>query len=344
MRILFVGEIEEGRTSVQRMNALKELGHEVTPINYLPPMRADGKRHGILSRVLGKCGFPSDVCKMNRAIQEKSVERVFHVLWLEKTLSLRPQTLFRFRAQQPQCRCVFYTVDDMANPHNQSRYYRKLVPGVDLYCTTKSFQLSELKLEGWRRVILVGNGYDSNTHRPYQASMHEEEEFGADVGFIGGFELDRYRQMLSLAQNGVALRIRGSFWESVVDAHPLLEISCGDLLGEDYRKAICATSINLCFLRKVNRDLQTTRSVEIPACGAFMLAERTKEHLEMFEEGREAEFFSSREELLEKVRYYLTHSDKRERIAVAGRQRCLTSGYSNTERLAAVLTELKSLG
>src|SRR5829696_8072533 len=83
---------------------------------------------------------------------------------------------------------------------------------------------------------------------------------------------------------------------------------------------------------------QTSRTFEIPACGAFMLAERTDEHLRLFEEGKEAAYFGSNEELLEKVRYYLDHEDERRRIASAGRKRCLDSGYSHHERLKYMLS------
>ena len=111
----------------------------------------------------------------------------------------------------------------------------------------------------------------------------------------------------------------------------------GWVLAEDAAKVFCATKINLHFLRKVARDLQTTRSVEIPACRGFMLAERTQEHLDLFDEGSEAEFFDDIDELLAKIKHYLLHSEQRKTIANAGYERCVKSGYSNYDRLNEIL-------
>lgn len=87
----------------------------------------------------------------------------------------------------------------------------------------------------------------------------------------------------------------------------------------------------------MNFDQQTSRTMEIPGCGGFMMAERTEEHRRLFEEDREAVFFSSNEELLAKCRYYLSHEEERKRIATAGHQRCIMSGYSNETGIRKML-------
>jgi spore maturation protein CgeB len=191
---------------------------------------------------------------------------------------------------------------------------------------------------GAKRVIFVDKTFDIHAHRPIPVSLHDVESLGGDVGFIGTYERERAESMLYLAANGVPVRVWGNRWRRWSRHHPNLLIENRPLNGDDYVKGLSATRINLGFLRKMNRALQTDRTMEIPACGAFMLAERTAEHRRLFEEGKEAAYFGSNEELLEKVRYYLHHEEERKKIAAAGRQRCLDSGYSHHERLKYMLT------
>lgn len=94
---------------------------------------------------------------------------------------------------------------------------------------------------------------------------------------------------------------------------------------------------NIC---KMNYDLQATRTMEIPACGSLLMAERTAEHDMLFKDKKEAVFFSSDEELLQLCQYYINHEEEREKIAKAGRCRCLTSGYSNYETLKKVIESI----
>jgi spore maturation protein CgeB len=75
------------------------------------------------------------------------------------------------------------------------------------------------------------------------------------------------------------------------------------------------------------------RSFEIPACGSFMLAERTEEHLAIFREDQEAAFFGSSDELIDKVKYYLTHDEARRRIAQAGHVWVTKNGHTYGDRL-----------
>jgi glycosyltransferase involved in cell wall biosynthesis len=229
----------------------------------------------------------------------------------------------------------------MGSKHNQSKNFLACLPYYDWYCTTKTYNVQELKDLGCPRVMFTGNAYDPHTHRPMDLSPEENKRLGGPVGFIGSFEDQRAKSISFLAEQGIQVGVWGDGWEENCKVrNPNLSIMGPAQWGDDYARIICSFDICLCFLRKINRDLQTTRTIEIPACGAFMLAERTSEHLEMFEEGKEAEFFDSDAELIEKVNFYLKNEAERRRIAQAGRERCLNSGYSYHERLKEILSSI----
>lgn len=185
---------------------------------------------------------------------------------------------------------------------------------------------------GARRVIFADNGYDPLTHHP--ASSNGTLKY--DVGFVGTFEADRAQLISDLGRAGISVTIHGNGWQQLRRTQPPGLTFKPAALAEDYAATISATRIDLGFLRKANRDLQTSRSVEIPACGGFMLAERTSEHQGMFREGVEAEFFEGFDELLAKVQEYLNDEPLRREVAAAGRQRCL-NGHSYAARFATAL-------
>ena len=187
-----------------------------------------------------------------------------------------------------------------------------------------------MKKLGAKNVTFVNNSYSEDFHRIYELSEAERNELGGDVGFIGFWEEERCKSILYLVDHGVRVKVFGDAkWNKYANYSPNLTIMGRFLGDEDYCKSLHAFRISLCFLRKMNFDKQTTRSVEIPACGGFMMAERTDEHLNLFKENKEAVYFSSNEELLEKCLYYLNNEEERAVIAQKGRDRTIISEYSN---------------
>lgn len=343
-RILAVGPVLEGSTTVQRFHALCDLGHKVRVVTTVTANASETVRPSLLKRVSHRVLGPRDLTRANAEILSAVHESSFDILWIDKGLTIRPETLVEVRKIQPACQIVGYSPDDMMNPGNQSKDFLRGLGFYHCYVTTKSYNVAELKKLGCPEVLFADNGYDPHTHRPMDVSAEERHRLGGPVGFIGQWEPDRAESVRWLGRAGVPVRVWGYTWERMHDVPSSVRLENRPLWGDEYARAICAFDINLCFLRKSNRDRQTTRTMEIPACGAFMLAERTDEHVRLFDGGEEAEFFSSDAELLSKVMYYLENKDERLRIARAGYKRCLRDRYSNSERLQHILERIRDNG
>lgn len=340
--ILYVGPIIEGSTTMQRAEAFRDLGHELTCVSTETTIQAVVKP-GLYSRLRRRLFGHQDLVHANQSILLAMRETAFDILWIDKGLAVHPNTLKLVRQCQPQCRIIGFSPDDMMNRLNQSSDFLKGLPHYDCYVSTKSYNVSELQALGCPRVLFMENAYDPHTHRPIPLAATERRILGGEVGFIGQWEPQRAESLRNLALAGIPVRVWGYTWERMKDVPKGLRLENRPLWGDEYARAISSFDINLCFLRKCNRDLQTTRSMEIPACGGFMLAEHSQEHESLFADCREAVFFRDDQDLVRKTRYYLDHPDERQGIAANGMERCLSSGYSYKERLARVLDQVRLL-
>lgn len=281
-----------------------------------------------------------DLSDANNQIKNWVLKNEYDVIWIDKGLMINPETLVFVKQKLPNCRIVSFSLDNMSLRHNQSHNYLQSISLYDTVFTNKSYILEEMKLLGAKKIIFINNCYEAKFHYPRILSSEEKEMFGGDVGFIGVWEKERCESILYLVNHGIQVVVYGEGkWNDYNNYSPNLIIKPA-VFSEDYNKALQALKISLCFLRKINFDQQTTRTMEIPACGGFMLAERTQEHVELFEEGKEAEFFESDKELLEKCEYYLSHEIERKKIIAGGTNRCSTSGYSNEKTIGKLIKRL----
>lgn len=278
---------------------------------------------------------------INRKIVDICRQEKFDIVWIDKGNYILPSTLRTIHRLQPDAKIIGYSPDNMAERHNQTVWFTKGLKYYDWYLTTKSYIVDWLKEYGCQNVMFVNNAYEDTFHHPYNLTNKEKETLGGIVGFIGSWEKERCEAILHLADNGIPVRVwGGGKWLEYMDYGPNLRIEGKALFSDDYNRALSAFDISLCFLRKINFDLQTTRTMEIPACGSLLMAERTVEHESLFIDGEEAVFFSSNEELLEKCRFYISHPEERKRIADNGLKRCHESGYSNYMTIKKALGQI----
>ena len=155
--------------------------------------------------------------------------------------------------------------------------------------------------------------------------------------FIGHAEADhRIRYVTDMAEAGVRLRIYSppKEWHRLLPERIRMSVPpISPVWGEEYARTIAEAPICLAFHSEWNRDRCSYRVFEIPACGGFLLAFRTDVMQSLYEEGKEAEFFGSSGELIDKIRYYLRNEGARQEIARRGRERCLRSGYDVVSRM-----------
>tara|TARA_B100001093_G_scaffold479610_1_gene508748 strand:+ start:1532 stop:2536 length:1005 start_codon:yes stop_codon:yes gene_type:complete len=286
----------------------------------------------LIKKIFIKLGFPLDEFSFNDSLLKLDLNQ-YDVIFIVKGITILPNTLSSIKKNKPNIKLVSWSLDDMYARHNNSFYYKKGLKFYDYIFTTKSYNVNELKSFNAKKIIFhyqCCNDYIFN----YKKSVKAPNK--VDVSFVGFPEKQRFESLKFLAQNGIKVNIYGSVkWKSrkYNFKHPNFIVEPRQLDFNEYIDKIAESKLSICFLRKMNRDLHTTRSVEIPAIGTLMIAEKTIEHSKLFKENEEAIFFKNNLELLKKIKFYLKNEQKRKRIADNGQKRIKELGLSNSSFL-----------
>ncbi len=350
MRILIAGDWHSELHEEVVQQALRDLGQEVLAFKWC----------GYFSRPRGVLGWFARFVRraQNKYLVGPAIKRLNRDL-ITTAMHFKPEMLFVYRGTHvthdtlraikealPDCVLTGYNNDDPfspAYPYYLWRHFLRAIPVYDLMLAYRHANLAEYVQAGARRVELLRSWFVPERNYPVELPPAEKHLFEADVVFVGHYEDDqRLEGLEEIARQGIRLRLFGPGydWDPVIRKSPVLNGLAPVRLvwGEDYNRALCGAKIALCFLSKLNRDTYTRRCFEIPAAGTLMLSEYSGDLAGLFREGVEADFFRSKDEMMEKIKYYLEEHEVRERVASAGQRRVFDDGHDVAARMRQLLS------
>lgn len=216
------------------------------------------------------------------------------------------ETLVKMKQLHPNMKTIIWFGDDEFRFDDWSRYYALF---FDYILTTKK-EIEIFKKENHKVDFMIA--VNPEYHRP----LNIEKIY--DVSFIGAPLADRYDYIKFLKENGIKIKLFGGSWQTYED---LKDIYGGFLYPEEFIEKINQTKINLnfskTFFNQGKKGQMKGRPIEVLACKSFVLTEYTTKTIDFLAKRKEFNF-SNKEELLEKIRYYLKHEKQREKLAKEG--------------------------
>jgi hypothetical protein len=280
------------------------------------------------------------IAEINRDLLDMVRQHKPDVVWFDKPVHFTRNTITAIKQAGAQTVCS--NQDNPFGPRDDGCWHQfyKVFRMFDLHCLLRTADIPRYQAWGlpWINIFF---SFEPSIHFPPPPGWSDTERHRS-VSYVGSPLEDRPGFLRQLAdEHQIPVIISGPQWRRFLSPDIAGRLVSHDYLSDsDYRKAIWQSRINLSFVTHLNEDDIAHKSMEITACQGFLLALRTEGHQAVFEEDREAVFFSSLDECADKCRFYLERSSVRETIAQKGRERVIRSGYDNDTQLARILNRL----
>ena len=339
-RFLCIGPIWRGSNAGGIFRALSRIGCHLSVIDefyYIPLFNK-----AFTTRFLSKIFRSLFIKEFNKAILDEI--KIFRptILFVYKGAFILPETLREIKKEG--IPCVNFYPDVSFHTHGQ--YLLQTLPIYNHIFTTKTFGIFDLDNQlGIKNVSFVPHGFDPEIHKKIEII---DPVFKCDVSFIGTWSLQKEKLIASLIRSlpDIIIKIWGSQWDRTTDEQLISSnaIQRYPITGDIYALAINNSRINLGLVSEKVRgassgDKITSRTFHIPGANGFMLHERTDEISNYFVEGEEIACFEGEDELIEKVKYYLSEETERKSIKEKGYKRALND-HSLDQRAQTILNLL----
>jgi len=219
-----------------------------------------------------------------------------------------------FKRRKPSSRIVFRQGDNRIG-----RVCLELTPIVDVVYVCAANFVQELQgMTGCANVKFMPAGIDPELDYPVDAEKQIDLLF---LGNYGGSKQSRSDVLLRLDKELDDLWIGGPGWRDTNARH-----SFRGAFGDDFRRWNSRAKIGLCLVPSQHTHLELyypARLVQTMATRTFALATYTSRLEELFTRKVHLDWYSSYDELVDLIHYWLKHDEERERVAQQGYEHVL---------------------
>lgn len=240
--------------------------------------------------------------KFLRLIEKEKPDYVFMMLLYDE---FELETLENIKKLSPKTITINLFSDDDSRYEDFSRYYINFFDYPIVGVAKEDIIAPHMK-DGIKNISL-SHHTNCDIFRPIKTQKKY------DVGFYGRANDSRAELVIFLLKQGINVFVWGEGWAKY---SKLQKSYRGYLAAKDLGKTICETKINLCFtMGGFGKPNFKGRVIEIGACNSFLLLEYYEGYLEYFKENKELVMFKDKDDLLNKIKYYLKKEKEREKIA-----------------------------
>jgi len=347
MKLLMVGDWQSDTFEEPLAMAFEKCGLEILRFKWYHNFSSyaeKGYLYKILSKIQDKYMIGFLVDKLNRDLLDIIKKNQPKIIFFYRGSHIRANTIKKIRILYPEIYIISYNNDDPFStkyPRWKWRHFNSAIPYSDLLLAFRHSNIETYYQFGAKKVDLFRGYFNPSVHRKLEIINSFKSEFECDVIFIGHYEDDGRAEVLEkLAAENIKVKIFGptgsakkSGWDDAIKKSFFLKNQkVRYLKGIDYVTAINMAKIGLCFLSKLNNDTYTLRCFEIPACGTALFTEWSQDLSTLFEDGKTAVLFKSTDELVERIKFYLTHPHELKQIAERGYESVYSSGHDVNSR------------